>query len=243
MTTHGSHPAGLALAGLFVGLGLAAAGWFASQTVLTARTGANTATVKGLSERQVKADRAVWTIEYSETGDNEDALPTMFADLRKTQASIIALLVAEGFAPTNIVANAVDKRVSDFRNREGIVINREFQAIGSITVETAKVDAIAPARLRIADLIVDGLDIQNGSPRYTYGGLNAIKPDMLREATSNARVAAEEFAKNAGVTVGAIKLARQGGFSIRDAGEEFGEFEKIDKDVRVVTTIEFYLTE
>jgi hypothetical protein len=66
---------------------------------------------------------------------------------------------------------------------------------------------------------------------------------MLREATKNARIAANEFAENAGVEVGSIRSARQGNFYIRDAGEEYGDTAKIEKEVRVVTTIDFYLTE
>ena len=66
---------------------------------------------------------------------------------------------------------------------------------------------------------------------------------MLKEATMNARIAANEFAENAGVKVGSIQSARQGGFIIRDAGQEYGDTAKIEKDVRVVTTITFYLTD
>ena len=73
--------------------------------------------------------------------------------------------------------------------------------------------------------------------------LNEIKPDMLREATKNARIAANEFAENAGVKVGGIRDARQGSFYVRDAGSDYGDTSKIEKDVRVVTTITFYLTE
>ncbi|MEM9622794.1 MAG: SIMPL domain-containing protein, partial [Pseudomonadota bacterium] len=70
-----------------------------------------------------------------------------------------------------------------------------------------------------------------------------IKPSMLKEATKNARLAANEFAANAGVQVGGIRDARQGGFIVRDVGEDYSDTAKIDKDVRVVTTITFYLTD
>ena len=66
---------------------------------------------------------------------------------------------------------------------------------------------------------------------------------MLSEATRNARIAANEFAKNAGVKVGRIRSAYQGGFSIRDVGDDYSDTGKIEKNVRVVTTIEFYLTD
>jgi len=66
---------------------------------------------------------------------------------------------------------------------------------------------------------------------------------IAREANQNARIAANEFASNAGVEVGGIRSARQGGFIVRDAGEEHGDSRKIEKDVRVVTTITFFLTD
>ena len=93
----------------------------------------------------------------------------------------------------------------------------------------------------VADAV--GIDINNNAPSYYFTGLNEIKPEMLKEATTNARVAANEFASNAGVDVGSIRNARQGGFIIRDVGESYTDTVKIDKDVRVVTTITFYLTD
>ncbi len=99
------------------------------------------------------------------------------------------------------------------------------------------------ARASVNKLIGQGLNIENQPPAYLFTQLNEIKPAMLKEATTNARIAANEFAKNAGVTVGGIRSARQGSFFIRDAGEKYGDTEKIEKDVRVVTNITFYLTE
>lgn len=54
---------------------------------------------------------------------------------------------------------------------------------------------------------------------------------------------ANEFAVNAGVKVGGIRNARQGGFVIRDVGEGYGDTKKVDKDVRVVTNVTFLLTD
>ena len=78
-------------------------------------------------------------------------------------------------------------------------------------------------------------------PQYIFDKLNEIKPDMLREATANARIAADEFAKNAGVKVASIQTARQGGFSIRDANNHETQTNEQRKLVRVVSSITFYL--
>ena len=91
--------------------------------------------------------------------------------------------------------------------------------------------------------MAQGIDIDNQAPVYRFTKLNDIKPDMVKEATKNARIAAREFASNAGVEVGGIRSAVQGSFFVRDAGEQYGDTNKIDKEVRVVTTIVFYLTE
>ena len=92
-------------------------------------------------------------------------------------------------------------------------------------------------------LVAQGIDIENYAPTYRFTKLNEIKPEMLSEATKNARIAANEFAKNADVKVGGIRSARQGSFRINDVGEDYGDTKKIDKTVRVVTTITFYLTD
>jgi hypothetical protein len=110
-------------------------------------------------------------------------------------------------------------------------------------VETDKVARVGQVRAKLNRLIAQGIDIKNQAPTYRFTKINEIKPDMLREATKNARIAANEFAENAGVNVGGIRNARQGSFIIRDVGENYGDTVKIEKDVRVVTTITFYLTE
>ena len=108
---------------------------------------------------------------------------------------------------------------------------------------TPDVQAVYAASQKTGELIASGLLLTESQPRYLFTGLNAIKPDMLREAAQNARLAGDEFAKNAGVSVGSIRTAQQGGFEIRDAdaGEYGSDDRAIDKNVRVVTNVTFYL--
>ena len=112
---------------------------------------------------------------------------------------------------------------------------------GTIEIETTRVRLVGTARSRLNSLVSRGIDLTNNAPNYYFTGLNDIKPEMVREATTNARIAAGEFASNAGVGVGGIRDARQGNFVIRDAGSDYGNTTRIEKDVRVVTTITFYL--
>jgi hypothetical protein len=89
-------------------------------------------------------------------------------------------------------------------------------------------------------------------PTYKFTGLNSIKPDMITEATRNARAAADRFAQDSGSKVGSIRQANQGVFSIlpADQGSDTGEVggggdfaadSSLMKSVRVVTTVQYYL--
>ena len=102
---------------------------------------------------------------------------------------------------------------------------------------------VSEGRSKLNALIAQGLDVKNNAPAYHFTKLNDIKPEMLKEATMNARIAANEFATNTGVKVGGIRSAKQGGFVIRDVGKNYGDTNKIEKDVRVVTNVTFFLAD
>lgn len=144
---------------------------------------------------------------------------------------------------SEIQLGVLDYEYFEFRDDNQRLVDQTHTLVGNISVETGKVELVGKVRTNVNKLIAQGINIENQAPAYRFTKLNEIKPDMLREATKNARIAANEFAENAGVDVGGIRSARQGSFFVRDAGEEYGDTAKIEKDVRVVTTITFYLTE
>lgn len=227
------------LAGLCVGLGLAIAGFFVSQTTLNERVGANTATVKGLSERIVAADKAAWRFSYQVSGRSNVA-----ADFDQAEADgdrIRKALTDAGFSAEEITFAPLIKSDEVRYNNNGEIIDQFHTVRGEVSVATATPDKIPPARGPVFALAKDGVSVNEYFVTYQFTGLNEIKPDMLREATANARVAANEFAANAGVSVGGIQTATQGGFQIRAASEGVSEADALEKLVRVVTTITFYL--
>ena len=230
------------LPALILSLGIAAAGYFVGQTMYNSSVGINTAEVKGLAERRVEADRAFWRIQYTVTGQDKAAIQALYEKSTTDQSKIVALLADSGFDETEISPGVVDYNHQEFRDDDQNLVEERFFLTGSIEVETDKVRLVSDARSKLNELIAQGVDIRNNSPAYYFTGLNEIKPEMLKEATTNARLAANEFASNAGVEVGGIRFARQGGFIIRDVGENYSDTGKIEKDVRVVTTISFYLT-
>lgn len=233
---------GVLIPAIVIALGIAAAGYFVGQTMYNSKVGINTAEVKGLAERRVTSDRAFWTIQYSVSSRDGSSIPALYERSKTDQSTIIDLLLDSGFEPSEITPGVVDYDHIEYRDEDQEIVDQKYLLSGSIDVETGKVQLVAEARSKLNELIALGVDIRNNAPSYYFTALNDIKPEMLKEATTNARLAANEFASNAGVEVGGIRSARQGGFIIRDVGENYSDTAKIEKDVRVVTTITFYLT-
>ncbi len=229
--------------GLIVAAGIAIGGFFISKTLYNAKVALNTAEAKGLAERRVQADRANWTIGFAVAGKSRDEVPRLYQEAEAIQLRLIKLLKENAFTDEEITPGIIEYGTRQYRNEEQVLIDQDHFLNGSLSIETQNVHAIAPARGVINKLISEGISITNRTPTYSFTGLNEIKPDMLREAAKNARIAANEFASNAQVEVGGIRAARQGGFIIRDAGNESTDSYKIEKDVRVVTTITFFLTD
>lgn len=221
-----------------LGAGIATAGYFVSQTTLNERTGANTAHVKGLSERVVQADTGRWQLSFSSFSRDTTKVSETFERTAAKSTRIHTILTLAGFNDEELRFTPLRKTDHTDRDREGKIIDRYFLVSGSIQITTRDPQKIEPAQQPIYDLAKDGIDVSQDNLFFEYTKLNEIKPDMLREATENARIAANEFASNAGVSVGGIQSASQGGFQINTYS---GSTSTLDKLVRVVTNITFYL--
>ncbi|PJE78296.1 hypothetical protein CI610_02771 [invertebrate metagenome] len=233
----------LVISSLFIALGVAISGYFISETLYKSKLALNTADVRGLAERRVEADTAYWSIQYTVAGKNKSDIPGLYKESEQDQEKIISLLKSSGFTEQEIIPGIIDYRKQEFRDENQKLVEEKYLLVGAIEVQTKKVRLVSKVRAKLNVLIAQGLNIQNNAPDYHFTRLNNIKPNMLKEATMNARVAANEFAKNAGVKVGGIRIARQGIFEIRDAGESYSDTRKIEKDVRVITNITFFLTD
>ena len=193
-------------------------------------------TVRGLAERDVMADLATWTISYSASAGD---LSSAQASVDRDTAAIRAFFEELGFPADALQPTGVN--VSSFVN-DGIPT---FTVRQRMTLRTTDIERAQRAVRRQFDLVRRGVLLEEGSGMaYTFTKLNEIKPEMVAAATRNAREAAEQFANDSGTGVGGIKQATQGYFEInaRDGdGGGWGVADTPFKQVRVVTTIDFYL--
>ena len=223
--------------GLCLALGLAAAGAFVGHGLFEVRAAQRFVTVKGLSEREIPADLALWPIVYTDTGDD---LSTVQAKVEKDAASIRAYLARFGFDDGEISFSA--PRVSD-QWAQAYGDNRppsRYLVESTVTVRSGKIDRVGEAIQRSGELVREGVTVIRSyeySTEYLFTGLADIKPQMIAEATKDARHAAEQFAQDSGSTVGGIRSAQQGYFSIEDRDAYSPEV----KTVRVVTTVDYFL--
>ena len=195
-----------------------------------------TVTVKGLCEMEVKADKVIYPLAFKVAGNN---LESLYASVSEKNAVILDFLKSYGFTDEEITVSL--PQVSD-RDAEGYTQRSMRYIITSvITVYSTKVDKSLEMREDLAGLHKKGItliaDSWSYQPSYLFEGLNSIKPQMIEEATANAREAAQKFADDSGSRIGKIRTASQGQFSIsdRDANTPY------IKKVRVVTSVVYYL--
>ncbi|MBL8895128.1 MAG: SIMPL domain-containing protein [Rhizobiales bacterium] len=232
------------IAGALIGLGVASAGFMAGDALIKSRS-PRYVTVKGLSEREVKADLGFWPVRFVVTGPS---LEVARAKLETSEAAVKAFLLAKGFADTDMsVQNIqVEDRLAGY-NAQGTPEDTRFVLTEDLLVRSIDVDKLADAARSIGDLLKSGVvfssDAYNAGPSYVFTKIADLKGDMLAEATKRAREAAEKFAQESGAKVGDIQNANQGVFEIKPAVEIPNDRpeKQIDKTVRVVTTITYFL--
>lgn len=194
-------------------------------------------TVRGLCEREVKADRAIWPITLKEGGNSLAALAQSVDAKNKV---VVEWLVSEGISADQITISAPkveDQRANGFAGRV-----YDYVMTSVITVCTSDIDKVVALQSKQFSLLNKGIAIGSGyawenPTTYEYTALNSIKPEMIEQATVNAREAAEKFAKDSGSKVGKIVSASQGQFTINDRDSNTPYM----KIVRVVTSVNYQL--
>ena|SRR5690554_2209892 len=193
--------------------------------------------VKGLAERTVKADLALWPINFTVMGDSLDVLQ---GDIETQQGLIRSFLLLKGFTEDNLQLS-MPKITDQHANLYGSnVPPQRYRAEVTVLVRTGDIEQVKSGMQSVGELVKSGVALTQSyehQPRFVFTQLNAIKPEMIAEATREARAAAGQFARDAGAEVGSIRRASQGYFSIEDVDQYTPETKKI----RVVTSVDYIL--
>jgi hypothetical protein len=230
----------------FIAVSLVAAGYLVGEGIRNIRSYERFVTVKGLAERNVTADRAVWPLTYVAT---DDELRMAQSSIEDDTTSVMEFLSTHGITDEEIEVqnlSVTDQLAQAYRSGP---VDSRFIIQQTLLVRTDNVAAVQTASQDIGALIAAGVVLggqgYRPGPNYQYTRLNDIKPDMIAEATASARASARQFAADAGSKVGSIRRANQGVFQIlaADGAENLPESSQITKTVRAVVTLEFFLEE
>ena len=225
-------------AALVVAAGLAAGGWFVGGGIRYFKNAERYVSVKGLAEREVAANLAIWPIVYSVSGND---LSELQLRLESDTRRVAAYLKAQGFADDQFSVSA--PRINDNAPQGGVDgrAPAERYTVETTTIlRTGKVAEARAAMERSGALVKEGVRVLRSyeyNTQYFFTDLDQIKPEMIAEATADARRAAEKFAQDSGAALGGIRRAQQGYFSIEDRDP----FSPERKKVRVVTSVDYLL--
>ena len=225
------------LAGLAIMVGLICVALSIPRAVNVLNSSKRSVSVRGLCEREVPADKVIWPLQYSIAGDD---LSAVYATMESNNAALKAFLKAGGIEDSEITTSKPD--ISDIFTQEYGGNNRRFRYVvkSTTTVSTSKVDNVLALMNDQSELIRKGITLSSdwdSRPTFSFEGLNEIKPEMIEEATKNARATAQKFADDSGSHLGKILNATQGYFTIDDRDSNTPQI----KRVRVVTNVDYSL--
>jgi hypothetical protein len=231
---------------IVLAVGVALAGWFIGHGFASGRATDRYVEVKGLAEREVTADLALWPLRYVSTGDD---LATTQAQITRNTRQVFTFLSRNRIDTASVQLQALE--VSDaFANRfPGERGGPRYVIQQTLMVRSRGPEVVMAASQRMSELVGAGVVLSStgeygiGGPTFVFTKLNQLKPSMVKEATANARAAAEQFAADSRTTLGGIRQANQGVFVIlpRDQAPGVNEGAQLQKVVRVVSTVQYFL--
>ncbi len=232
-----------------VAVGIAIGGGLIGSGFARAKGADRYVTVKGVTERQVRADLAIWPLNVV-AADND--LNLAHSKLEKSIAGVRQFLASQGLDTSKIELTGFsvsDAQAAEYGNEQRR--GSRFILKQSVTLRSSDVDKVLAASQRVGDLANVGVSLSSGGeygpggggPTFIFSGLNALKPPMIAEATAHAREAADQFARDSHSSLGGIRQANQGVFEIlpRDEAPGITEGSQVSKRVRVVTTVDYFL--
>lgn len=231
---------GAYVVGIGIFLGLTALGLLLGRGALQVRKLDRTVTVKGLAERDVAADIALWPLQFTAASNDASAL---YATVDKNAGIITDFLRAAGFTDDEITISPPSVTDKLAQQWGGDNVPLRYSATRTVTVYTPRIELVRATQKRLGELGRDGVvlggDAYQSQTQFLFTKLNELKPAMIEEATRNAREVAVKFAQDSESRLGRIKSAQQGQFTVEDRDQNNTHIKK----VRVVSTVVYYLAD
>lgn len=222
-------------------LGLTGLGWLVGNAAIDVKEYERSVTVKGLAEEEFTADVVIWPIQFTLASND---LPSLYQDIDTNTRTIITFLTDQGIEREDMTIGTpaiTDKSAQQYGNQD----RAEFRYTGmqTVTVYSEAIDTVRQTMGKLSELGKQGIVLSGNNyqsqTEYLFTRLNEVKPAMIEDATRKAREVAQKFAQDSDSRLGKIRRASQGQFSISPRDNNTPHIKK----VRVVSTIEYYLSD
>lgn len=231
---------------IILALGFGVGGLFVGHGFASGRARDRFVEVKGLAEREVTADLALWPLRYVTTGNDLSAAQ---AQITGSTKQVLTFLSRQGIDTSAVQLQALEVSDAEANRFPGERRGPRFVIQQTVMVRWPKPEVVLAASQRVSELVAAGVVLSSsgeygvGGPTFLFTRLNQLKPSMVAEATANARQAADQFAKDSHTALGGIRQASQGVFVIlpRDQAPGVNEGGQLQKIVRVVSTVQYFL--
>lgn len=222
------------ISAFILAVGMAVAGWFVYRGIHQVASKDRAVMVKGLSTRDVQADYVVWPLDFGVRGND---ISSLYSELAVIEQSARKFFMEKGFKESEITRGnvSIDDNWAGYYDRKP---EYRYSMRTSLIISTADVERVIANQGCQSELLKKGVILQSydWNTDFQYNGLSELKPEMVQEATQNARAVAQKFTEDAQCRLGSIKQANQGQFSI-----ENDQYQPWIKHIRVVTTVSYYL--
>ena len=226
-------------AGIVIGLSLLAL--LLGRALVEVKAWDRVVTVKGLSEKEYIADTVIWPLQFTVAANDVSEL---YKTIETQSAQIKAFLLAAGVQESEVSIGKpaiTDKLANQYGGNANVQFR--YTATQTVTVYSKRVEQVRKLMSSSSQLVEKGIVLSTQSyeaqTEYVFTRLNEVKPEMIEQATLNAREVAQKFAKDSDSQLGKIKRANQGQFSISARDKQHPHIKKI----RVVSTIQYTLVD
>jgi len=235
-----NNKANVFILGFFIFLGLSTLGYLLANAAIAVKEYERTVTAKGLSEREYSADIIIWPIQFTETSND---LSQLYSSVDASSLKIKKFLQKKGINEKEISFSSpviTDKSAQQYGNSKA---EFRYAAMQTVTVYSENINSVREMMSSLSELGKSGIAFTGNNyqsqTKYIFTRLNEVKPEMIEEATKQARVVAQKFAADSQSKLGKIRKASQGQFSISARDQNNPHIKK----VRVVSTVEYYLSD
>ena len=237
---NGIRTSAAVVASLILGLSLIICAVIGSRTLITVKGLGKTIRVTGAAVEPIRSDYAIWEGYVSvQTPQTESGYSKLKGDMQK----VVGFMHDAGFSDDQYEIGTVN--ILRNYNRDNVLTG--YTLSQSVKIELDDVERIARLAENASGLIEKGVMMESRHPRFLFTGLDTLKVEMIRRATENAKLRAEQLAESTGRKVGPPISAGVGVFQIRPlhsqevSGYGISDETSIDKEIVSTVHIDFLI--